>query len=58
MIEYMELYTPDTFALLSPDSAVQAKQLQAVSAKVGVDLKPDKVTDPRPALPHGAQFLL
>ena len=42
----MELYTPDTFALLSPDSAVQAKQLQAVSAKVGVDLTPDKVAIP------------
>lgn len=46
VIEYMELYTPDTFALLNPDSAVQARQLQAVSAKVGVDLAPDKVAVP------------
>ena len=43
VIEYMELYTPDTFALLTPDSAMEAKQLQAVSARVGVDLTPDKV---------------
>ncbi len=46
VIEYMELYTPDTFALANPDSAVQARQLQAVSAKVGVDLTPDKVALP------------
>ena len=46
VIEYMDLYTPDTFALSNPDSAVQAKQLQAVSAKVGVDLTPDKVAVP------------
>ena len=30
----------------NPDSAVQARQLQAVSAKVGVDLTPDKVAVP------------
>jgi anti-sigma factor RsiW len=46
VIEYMELYTPDTFALSNPDSAVQARQLQAVSAKVGVDLTPEKVAVP------------
>jgi anti-sigma factor RsiW len=46
VIEYMDLYTPDTFALANPDSAVQAKQLQAVSARVGVDLTPDKVALP------------
>jgi anti-sigma factor RsiW len=46
VIEYMELYTPDTFALLNPDSTVEAKQLQAVSAKVGVDLTPDSVAIP------------
>ena len=43
VIEYMELYTPDTFALWNPDSALQARQLQAVSAKVGVELTPDKI---------------
>lgn len=46
VVEYMDLYTPDTFALANPDSAVQAKQLQAVSAKVGVDLAPDKLELP------------
>jgi anti-sigma factor RsiW len=43
VIEYMDLYTPDTFALWNPDSSVQARQLQAVSAKVGVELTPEKV---------------
>ena len=46
VIDYMELYSPDTFAFANPDSAVQTKQLQAVSAKVGVDLTPDKVAVP------------
>ena len=46
VIEYMDLYTPETFALANPDSAVQAKQLQAVTAKVGVDLTPDKIALP------------
>ena len=46
VIEYMELYTPDTFALWNPDTAAQVRQLQAVSAKVGVDLTPDKVAVP------------
>src|SRR5208337_629518 len=35
VVEYMELYTPDTFALANPDSAAEARQLQAVSARVG-----------------------
>ena len=39
----MEFYTPDTFALADPDSTAQGRQLRAVSAKVGVDLTPDKV---------------
>jgi anti-sigma factor RsiW len=46
VVEYMGLYTPDTFALAYPDSAAEAKQLQAVSARVGVDLTPDKVAVP------------
>ena len=46
VIEYMDLYTPDTFALANPDDAVQARQLHAVSAKVGVDLTPDKIALP------------
>ena len=58
VIEYMDLYTPDTFALANPDSAVQAKQLQAVSAKVGVDLTPDKVALPDLRYRVGAQSRL
>jgi anti-sigma factor RsiW len=46
VVEYMELYTPDTFALANPDSAAEARQLQAVSARVGVDLTADKVAAP------------
>lgn len=43
VVEYMDLYTPETFALWNPDSEAEAKQLQAVSARVGVDLTPEKV---------------
>lgn len=46
VVEYMDLYTPDTFALAKPDGSVQISQLQALSAKVGVDLTPDKVVVP------------
>ncbi len=46
VVEYMELYTPDTFVLANPDSAAEARQLQAVSAKVGVDFTPDKLAVP------------
>jgi len=46
VVEYMELYTSDTFALANPDSAVEARQLQAVEAKVGVGLTPDKIAVP------------
>jgi anti-sigma factor RsiW len=43
VVEYMDLYTPETFAQSNPDSAAEAKQLQAVSARVGVDLTPEKL---------------
>ena len=46
VIEYMGLYTPDTFALLNPDSATEARQLQAVSGRVGIDLAPEKIALP------------
>jgi anti-sigma factor RsiW len=46
VIEYMQLYTLDTFALANPDSAIAAKQLQAVSPKVGVDFTPDNIAVP------------
>lgn len=44
--EYMELYTPDTFALEDADSAVQARQLRSVSAKIGVEITPESVAIP------------
>ena len=46
VIEYMQLYTPATFALANPDDAVAAKQLQAVSAKVGVGFTPENTALP------------
>ncbi len=46
VVDYMELYTPETFALANPDGAAQARQLQAVSARVGVDLRPEKLAVP------------
>ncbi len=46
VVEYMELYTPDTFALANPDGAAETRQLQAVSARVGVDLTPEKLAVP------------
>jgi anti-sigma factor RsiW len=46
VVDYMELYTTDTFVLANPDGATQGKQLQAVSVRVGVDLKPEKLAVP------------
>jgi len=43
VIEYAKLYTPDTFAFPNPDKALAAKQLEAVAAKVGLDLTPQSV---------------
>jgi len=46
VVEYMDLYTPDTFALANPDDAAAAKQLQAVSVRVGAELTPAAVAVP------------
>jgi anti-sigma factor RsiW len=46
VVEYMQLYTRDTFALANPDSAIAAKQLQAVSPKIGLDFTPENVAVP------------
>ena len=40
VVEYMQLYTPDTFALLNPDPATAALELKGVGDKVGVALTP------------------
>ena len=59
VVEYMELYTPDTFALANPDGAAEAQAIAGASArKVGVDLSPRKAGGPRPAIPRGVQPLL
>jgi anti-sigma factor RsiW len=46
VVEYMQLYTNDTFALDGADPAVEAKKLRAVSDKVGAALTPERVTVP------------
>jgi anti-sigma factor RsiW len=40
VVEYMQLYTPDTFAPLNPDPATAALELKGVGDKVGVALTP------------------
>jgi anti-sigma factor RsiW len=46
VIEYMDLYNNDTFAVLNPDASLQGKELSAVGAKVGADLTPESVMLP------------
>ena len=41
VVEYMQLYTPDTFASQNPDTALAAVELKGVSDKVGVALTPE-----------------
>src|SRR6202167_799311 len=44
--EYTHLYTDETCAPTDPDAAMQAKELSAVGARVGVNLTPENVTLP------------
>jgi anti-sigma factor RsiW len=46
VVDYMKLYTNDTFALVSADQPVEAFELSAVGRKIGADLTPEKVTLP------------
>ncbi len=46
VVEYMELYTNETFALSNPDPSLQAKELTAVGDRVGADLTPESVALP------------
>ena len=46
VVEYMELYTNDTFALDKPDPSVSAEKLRVIGEKLGVTLTPDKVAVP------------
>ncbi|MBV9286658.1 MAG: hypothetical protein JO288_02365 [Hyphomicrobiales bacterium] len=41
VVEYMQLYTPDTFAPLNPDPATAAAMLKGVGGLVGVALTPE-----------------
>jgi anti-sigma factor RsiW len=44
IVEYMSLYSADTFALANPDPARAAEELRALSAKLGSALTPENVT--------------
>jgi anti-sigma factor RsiW len=44
--EYVQLYTPDTFAALNPDRALEEAELSALGAKVGGNLTAENVEIP------------
>jgi anti-sigma factor RsiW len=46
VVEYAALYTNESFAPLNPDASLQALELKALSAQVGVELTPDKLALP------------
>jgi anti-sigma factor RsiW len=46
VVEYVRLYTPDTFAALNPDRALEEAELRALGAKVGSNLIPENVDLP------------
>ena len=46
VVEYMSLYTSETFAAVPTDPAIQATNLNAVGAKIGAALTPDRVALP------------
>jgi anti-sigma factor RsiW len=46
VVEYMDLYTNDTFAFDDMDPSIQAKKLSAIGDKVGTTLTPDRVAIP------------
>jgi len=46
VVDYMKLYTNDTFAMSNPPPQIQAAQLQAVGENVGAALTPEKVALP------------
>ena len=50
IVEYTNLYTNETLSPFNPDASLQANELSALGARVGVDLTPESV-----ALP-GLQF--
>jgi anti-sigma factor RsiW len=46
VVEYMELYTNETFALPNPDRDFLAKKLSVVAERVGATLTPESVSLP------------
>ncbi len=46
VVEYMRLYTPETFAGLKPDEAQKAALVAAVGARLGVQLPPQGLAAP------------
>jgi anti-sigma factor RsiW len=46
VVDYMGLYTNETFAFVSPDRETQAKELSAVGKRVGADLTPENASVP------------
>jgi len=56
VVEYTELYTNETFAPLNPDVSLQAIELSALGAKIGVELTPDKIS--LPGLRFATAFIL
>jgi hypothetical protein len=56
VLEYMDLYTSDTFAFPAPDAATKEHQLAAVGGRVGVKLTPETVAVP--GLDYRAAFVL
>jgi anti-sigma factor RsiW len=56
VVEYTNLYTNETFSPLNPDAQLQAIELSALGAKVGVNLTPESVA--LPGLRFTAAFML
>jgi hypothetical protein len=46
VVEYTNLYTNETFSPLNPDASLQAIELRALGARVGVNLTPESVALP------------
>src|SRR5437763_6881028 len=46
VVEYMQLYTPETFAGLAPDPAQEAAMVGKVGARLGVELTPRELATP------------
>jgi anti-sigma factor RsiW len=56
VVEYMELYTNETFAFPAPDASTQSRELATVGARVGAALTPETVA--LPGLAFKAAFSL